>query len=392
MQDHQLDVADFAFGKSRSVDPDAVGQAVEQQRSQVGGGLHGERLQRTLFVAAFHDHRFVGDVEIQDRGAQLGRRVARKGFEHPETLQRLGVHDGNRHLRTAAVFGREVTLGMEHLELAGTVGKVFDQQLRHGDFIFGGLGQRDADRVADAVGHQRPDAHGALHAPLDAVPGLGDAQMDRIVHIFGIHRLDQQTVGGDHNARVRRLHRDHHLIEIALPAHPQKLHGRDHHALGRVTPLVEDALRQRPVVDADAQGDAPLAALRDQRLKIAAVEAVISRIDTHLVHIPGGDGRDLGHEVDVGHNGCPETVGTQLPDDVFQIFTFAPSLRRKAHDLSPGAVDPLDLGHARGGVVGVGIGHRLAGDGMPAADRRPPDAHFARCPAHEFRKIHRFIN
>ncbi len=79
----------------------------------------------------------------------------------------------------------------------------------------------------------------------------------------------------------------------------------------------------------------PLAALRDQRLKIAAVEAVISRIDTHLVHIPGGDGRDLGHEVDVGHNGCPETVGTQLPDDVFQIFTFAPALRRKAHDLSP---------------------------------------------------------
>ena len=57
--------------------------------------------------------------------------------------------------------------------------------------------------------------------------------------------------------------------------------------------------------------------------------------DPHLVHIPGGDGRDLGHEVDVGHNGCPETVGTQLPDDVFQIFTFAPALRRKAHDLSP---------------------------------------------------------
>ena len=36
-------------------------------------------------------------------------------------------------------------------------------------------------RIADAVGHQRPDAHGALHAPLDAVPGLGDAQMQRIL-------------------------------------------------------------------------------------------------------------------------------------------------------------------------------------------------------------------
>ena len=133
-----------------------------------------------------------------------------------------------------------------------------------------------------------------------------------------------------------------------------------------------------------------LAALRDQRLKIAAVEAVISRIDTHLVHIPGGDGRDLGHEVDVGHNGCPETVGTQLPDDVSQIFTLAAALRRKAHDLSPGAADAFDLGHARSGVVGVGIGHRLAGDGMPAADRNRSDAHFARRTAHEFRKIHLF--
>ena len=207
------------------------------------------------------------------------------------------------------------------------------------------------------------------------------------MHIFGIHRLDQQTVGGDHDARVRRLHRDHHLIEIALPAHPQKLHGRDHHALGRVAPLVENALRQRPVVDADAQGDAPLAALRDQRLKITAVEAVISRIDTHLVHIPGGDGRDLGHEVDVGHNGCPETVGTQLPDDVFQIFTFAPALRRKAHDLSPGAVDPFDLRHAGFGIVGVGVGHRLHRHGMRAADRAGADADFVRRAAPVLRKV-----
>ena len=146
------------------------------------------------------------------------------------------------------------------------------------------------------------------------------------------------------------------------------------------------------MVDADAQGDAPLAALRDQRLKIAAVEAVISRIDTHLVHIPGGDGRDLGHEVDVGHNGCPETVGTQLPDDVFQIFTFAPALRRKAHDLSPGAVDPFDLRHAGFGIVGVGVGHRLHGDRVPAADHDPPDAHLATRAATVFRKIHLFCD
>ena len=48
----------------------------------------------------------------------------------------------------------------------------------------------------------------------------------------------------------------------------------------------------------------------------------------------------------------------------------------------------IDLGRAGFGIVGVGIGHRLYGDRMPAADHDPPDAHFAARTAAVFRKIH----
>ena len=34
-----------------------------------------------------------------------------------------------------------------------------------GYLALGGFGQRNADRVSDAVGEQRPDSHGALDAP-----------------------------------------------------------------------------------------------------------------------------------------------------------------------------------------------------------------------------------
>ena len=391
LQDHQLDLADRIFRKARGVDPDAVGQSVQQQRPQVGGGLHGEHLQRGLFIAAPYDHRFVGHVEIQDRGTQFGGRIARHGFDHAEAVQRLSMHDGHRHPRTAAVFGRGIAFGMPHLERSRTVGEMLHEQLRHGNLVLGSFGERHADRVADAVGQQGPDAHGALHTSLDAVSGLGDTQVYRVVHPFGIHRPDQQAVGGDHHAGVRRFHRDDHLIEIPLPADPQKLHRRDDHALRRVAPLVEDAFGQRTVVDADAQGDAPFAALFDKGFQFAVLRPVVAGVDAHLVHIAGGDGRDLGDEMDVGDHGRRKSVGTQLPDDVFQIFAFAASLRREAHDVSSGAVDALDLRHARGGVIGVGIGHRLHGDGVFPADRHLPDAHLARRAASEFRKIYHHL-
>ena len=178
------------------------------------------------------------------------------------------------------------------------------------------------------------------------------------------------------------------LIEPLRLADPQKLHRRDDHALRRIAPAVENALRERPVIDTDAQCDTPLAALGDQRLQLAVIRTVIARIDAHLVNILRGDGGDLRHEVDVGDDRRVETVFTHSPYNVCEVLALAAALRRETHDPASGTVDPLDLGRAGFGIVGVGIGHRLYGDRMPAADHDPPDAHFAARTATVFRKIH----
>ena len=182
------------------------------------------------------------------------------------------------------------------------------------------------------------------------------------------------------------------LIEPLRLADPQKLHRRDDHALRRIAPAVENALRERPVIDTDAQCDAPLAALGDQRLQLAVIRTVIARIDAHLVDILRGNGGHLGQEVDVGHDGRIEALVAQTADDAGKVLALAPPLCRKAHDLSPGAVDPFDLRHAGFGIVGVGVGHRLHGDRVPAADHDPPDAHLATRAATVFRKIHLFCD
>ena len=132
----------------------------------------------------------------------------------------------------------------------------------------------------------------------------------------------------------------------------------------------------------------PLAAAGDQLLQLPAIRAVIARVDAHLVDILRGNGGHLGQEVDVGHDGRIEALVAQTADDAGKVLALAPPLCRKAHDLSPGAVDPFDLRHAGFGIVGVGVGHRLHGDRVPAADHDPPDAHLATRAATVFRKIH----
>ena len=276
---------------------------------------------------------------------------------------------------------------MFHLECPGTFAEMVGEQPGHGYFVFGRFGQRDADRVADAVGEQRADPHGALDAPFQSVARLGDAQVDRVGHPFALHRLDEQPVGGYHHARVARLHRDDHLVERLAAADVQKLHGCGHHPFGRVAPLVEDALRERAVVDADAQRDAPLAAAGDERFQFAAVEAVVARVDAYLVDVLRRHGRRFGQEMDVGHEGRRIPVGTQPLGDVAQVLGFAHPLRREAHDGRAGAGDALDLGDAGRSVARVGVGHRLHRHGMRAADRAGADADFVRRAAPVLRKI-----
>jgi len=234
LENHQLDAAELLLRVARGVEPDAVGQAVEEERSQVGRRTHGQPLERGFVVVPPEHHRAIL-LEVENRRAELGRGVFRGRLEDAEPLHRLAPHDGHLHPAAAAELGGRIALGVEHLEAARTRGELLDELLRHGDFVLGGLGQRDANRVADAVGQQCTDAHGALDAPLEAVARLRHTQMNRIVHPLGIHRLDQQPVGVDHHARVARLHRDDHLVEIALAADAQELHRRDDHPLRRAS-------------------------------------------------------------------------------------------------------------------------------------------------------------
>ena len=72
-------------------------------------------------------------------------------------------------------------------------------------------GERVADRVADALGEQRADPGGRLHEPGGRRPGLGDAEVQRVVD-----RLGEQAVRVDHRGDVARLHRDLAVVEADL--------------------------------------------------------------------------------------------------------------------------------------------------------------------------------
>lgn len=54
-------------------------------------------------------------------------------------------------------------------------GEVAGQRPGDRNFPLGSLGERDADRVSDAVAEQRSDADGRLDASLAVVARLGDA-------------------------------------------------------------------------------------------------------------------------------------------------------------------------------------------------------------------------
>lgn len=94
--------------------------------------------------------------------------------------------------------------------------------------------------------------------------------------------------------------------------------------------------------------------------------------------------------MDVGDGSRAVSLLAEPCDDPLQVLGFAPSLSREAYDLAACAVDALDLCNAGFGVVGVGVGHRLHGDRVIAADGYVADAYAAGRPASEFRKIHCF--
>ena len=239
MQDREARRVDLVLrdGSVAVLDPDAVAEAVEQQRSQVGGGLDLQRLGIALVVRAadhdgirlaFFDHFQkerpllghavevvgreqhdpsvgnrvdIGDAGLEQPGADLPGYLARDdGRTAAPDAVRLG-----RHAATVLVGAvqRLVHIGDRRVILAA--GKVGGQRPGDRNLPLGSLGKRNADRVSDAVAEQCSDADGRLDATLAVVARLGNAQMQRIAHSLATHRGDQHPVSLHHHAHVARL-------------------------------------------------------------------------------------------------------------------------------------------------------------------------------------------
>ena len=260
-----------------------------------------------------------------------------------------------------------------HVELQAAAGRAGDQhraalaQLERLEDLPGDLdlflgvegGQRDPDRVADAVGEQRAEADRALERARPLRARLGDAEVQRVVDL-----LAQQAVRRDRVRDRGRLERDLEVLKRRRSIRLDELDGGGDERLDRVRHLeVVQVLGQRAGVHADAQRRAgrpgAIGDLGDllgpadvARVQADAVRARVDRLQRQrVVEVDVGDDRDrrLAHD-------RLERLDVLLPRD------------GAADDVRAGVRDPTDLIH-RGLQVGrFGLGHRLDRDRSAPAD------------------------
>ena len=200
------------------------------------------------------------------------------------------------------------------------------------------LGQGYAYRVADAVGEKRSNADGALDPPVLAIPGLGHAEMDRIVPIgtLGIQARHEQAVGGDHDLRIGGLHGKNKLVIAEIAGDPGKLKGTFHHTERRIAEAVHDPVTERSVVGSYAHRHPALPTELHERCKtfpdpvnlrlvlgigvIADVEFLgigeVARVDTNLLNPMCSFHGGLRLEMDVGDQRNSATKRIQLFPDL----------------------------------------------------------------------------
>ena len=381
---------------------DAVGHGDERGRGLGQGG----------------DGSGIARVDGDRRGvleAQLGHEVLHLcGVERLEG--RAGQHDAHglvpAERDTAA--GDDVGLALAVAEgveggggrLGEVGGGVLDAGLEgRGEFkarrhlVHGVLRERDAQGVADAVGEQRADADGALDAGIFALTGLGHAEVHRVVPVLSglFQTLDEQAVGLNHDLDVRGLHRKDELVVAEVSRNARKLQSALHHAPGRVAVAVEDAIRERAVVGADAHGAPVLLAEEDEggegeahALELLLVLGVgvvaldellfvdeVAGVDADFLNPLGGLHGGIGLEVDVGHERHVAAGGVELAGDVLEIRGVDLGLGREADDLAARLSEGKRFAHAACRVQRVAREHGLNADGVVAAEAEVADGDFA---------------
>ena len=282
----------------------------------------------------------------------------------------------------------------------------------HGNLRLRRFAQRDADGVTQSVCQQRTDTQGALDASILTIASFGHAQVEREVHPLALHHVGQQAHRADHDHCVGGLDGDDHVHKLLLYADAQELHARLHHALGRITVARHDAVAQRAVVHADADGGVVfLAYLQEghealadflnlggillvgifQVLEGTGSIHVVARVDAHLLGIACSHIGHAGIEVNIGHEGYHAPLGTQGGVDGLQVFGLAHPLGGETHIFTSGLHDAERLLHAGLSIHRNGIGHALQPDGVVATQRRGPHVDGHGGPTRVIEEIHSLV-
>ena len=265
------------------------------------------------------------------------------------------------------------------------------------NFVFGVFGERDADRVADAIGKEAADADGAFDPAVLAVAGFGDAEMNRVVPatlgaIQFVEARDEQAVGLDHHLRVRRLHRENDVVVVEFAGNAGKFQRALDHAERRVAEAVHDAVAQAAVVRADAHRDAALFAKIHERRELfsnapdlggvflvgvfANVKffrvGEIARVDANFFNPLGGFQGGFGLEMDVCDEWDIAASFQKSGADAFQIARVFHGRSGDAHDFAAGFDESEGFANARVGIHRVAGEHRLNPNRIFPADGGAP--------------------
>ena len=329
--------------------------------AQLAGRLAIDVHQIGRAAAGEADVGFLGFTGAVDHAAD-DRDVERCHDVFEAFLERVHGRDHVEILARAAGAGDEV-------DALGTQLQAFQHIEADLDLLDRIGGQRDANRVADAVHQQHAEADGGLHCAGTQAAGFGDAQVQRLLDLLG-----QQPVSRYGHEHVAGLDADLEVGEIEPVEMVDVAHGRlDQRFRGRFAVFLLQILFQRTGVDADTDRDAVMARGIHHRTDtvfaadVAGVDA--QAIDTELGHPQG----DLVVEMDVGHQWYAD-----LTFDLAESFGGIHVRHRDAHDVGTGLLQTLDLRDGGGDIVGVGVGHALYGDGGTAADRHMADMDLSR--------------
>ena len=180
----------------------------------VGNGIGIEERERvvgaTIFLGRHNAAASSIGIAIGNKieiGLQLAGNLRRSIRSHRDGLAPCAHHISHSHRR--APLGLYVIISFvfatRNRGMPLTRADVFNQFLRHRHLELGVLAKRHANGVAHALGKQRAYAHSTFYAAVLAVASLSDAQVQRKVHIFGIHSHNQSPNRFHHHHRVRSL-------------------------------------------------------------------------------------------------------------------------------------------------------------------------------------------